>query len=1111
MTQIASSWTLYRTKSCKWFALASSRAVALCLSASSGMVRPRLLFSLLIVLAPIYLVGTRSRLHASGNTITVNNLTDPASTSGNGFCTLREAINNANAAADTSGGDCVAGTGTDTINFSVSGTITLSGTLKILANNVTIDGSGQTITIDGTHTYEVLANSSTLDLNQLIIANGSGTYGSGVTSNGTLTVTNCTFSGNGPAYQGGGILSEGSLTVANSTFTNNSASYGAGINNYFGTMAVTNSTFANNSANGSGIFGYGGTTTITDSTLSLNNGAAIFVNAGGSVTLKGSVLSGNSGGNCSGSTFVNSGYNIADDTSCGLGASTGSKGQTIGDSVDPLLSTSGLQNNGGTTSTIALQAGSPAIAAVPLAQCAVATDQRNDPRPAPAYNACDIGAYEYQLPPAIVVNTLSDASPSGDGYCSLREAINNANSPGVDTTGGDCAIGSSSNIINFSVRGAITLTSTLPTIANSSPGFLTIDGSGQNITIDGAGTYRILIVNSGATLSLNGLTLAHGVQVPYNRGGAIWNRGTLNVTNSTLSNNNASTGKAIYNDYGTLTVTGTTFSNNTGNGDGVIGNGDGNNGNGGNITITNSTFSGNSAPASRGSCIFMDLGTLSITNSTFSGNSSSICIFNFAGPITVTNSILAGNPGGNCFGTITDGGNNISDDSSCSFGNPTGANGQTLGDSIDPMLDPNGLINNGGPTFTIALQSTSLGIDAVPVADCPSTDQRGTSRPAPGYNACSVGAFEFGNVLPTPTATATESATPTPTATPTATATATATLTATATPTRTATATRTPTPTSTPTPVAVVPASLALGSEPVGNTVSKNLTVKNTGRALLIIQSIVSSNPAEFAPGNSTCPNTGLIPAATCTISIGFTPAGLGARSATLTLTDNAGTGSQHVALSGSGTADVTTAVTAVTWPNVSFGTPVTRSIAVTNHQAIPVNVSESISGTNATDFSVTGGTCGSTIAPTATCTIALKFTARALGSESASIAISTNPDTASPHMVSLSVPGTIPATVAPASLAYGALLPTDLQTKTVTVTNKSPFTLSLSDGISGADPADFTILGGCGPSLAPNSFCTIAVTFIPTEVGTRIATLTVGIAQDPTSPHNVSLTGTGL
>src|SRR5689334_21200434 len=52
-------------------------------------------------------------------TITVNSTADDA-TAGNGQCTLREAINNANAASDTSGGDCTAGTtGTNTINFSV--------------------------------------------------------------------------------------------------------------------------------------------------------------------------------------------------------------------------------------------------------------------------------------------------------------------------------------------------------------------------------------------------------------------------------------------------------------------------------------------------------------------------------------------------------------------------------------------------------------------------------------------------------------------------------------------------------------------------------------------------------------------------------------------------------------------------------------------------------------------------------------------------------------------------------------------------------------------------------------------------------------------------------
>ena len=42
-----------------------------------------------------------------------------------------------------------------------------------------------------------------------------------------------------------------------------------------------------------------------------------------------------------------------------------------------------------------------------------------------------------------------------------------------------------------------------------------------------------------------------------------------------------------------------------------------------------------------------------------------------------------------------------------------------LGDNIDPMLDPAGLQDNGGPTFTIGLQSISPAIDAISTANCP--------------------------------------------------------------------------------------------------------------------------------------------------------------------------------------------------------------------------------------------------------------------------------------------------------------------------------------------------------------------------------------------------------
>ncbi len=293
----------------------------------------------------------------AGNTIIVNNITDPVSVSGNGFCTLREAINNANAESDTTGGDCVAGTGTDTIVFSVSGTITLSSSPPPIANILTIDGSGQTITIDGDFNYQVLYVSSgaTLNLAALTITHGAasplceGGGGVYVDYGGTLNVTNSTFFENGAINGGGGIYNDGTLNVTNSTFSENSAYYlggGGGIYND-GTLTVTNSILA--------------------SSLS--------------------------GGNCAG-TIASGGYNISDDGSCGFGNSTAADGQTIGDNVDPLLDPNGLQLNGGPTQTIALESGSPAIDAIPIANCPP-TDQCGDPRPAPGYSACDVGAFEY--------------------------------------------------------------------------------------------------------------------------------------------------------------------------------------------------------------------------------------------------------------------------------------------------------------------------------------------------------------------------------------------------------------------------------------------------------------------------------------------------------------------------------------------------------------------------------------------------------------------------------------------------------------------------------------------------------------------------------------------
>jgi hypothetical protein len=105
-------------------------------------------------------------------------------------------------------------------------------------------------------------------------------------------------------------------------------------------------------------------------------------------------------------------------------------------------------------------------------------------------------------------------------------------------------------------------------------------------------------------------------------------------------------------------------------------------------------------------------------------------------------------PPSNCFGTITDAGYNISDDSTCGFAKTGSANN---GDGVNPLLSSAGLADNGGPTQTIALQSGSPAIDAIPVANCTdqasppqpiTNDQRGFLRPDPGAAACDIGAYE---------------------------------------------------------------------------------------------------------------------------------------------------------------------------------------------------------------------------------------------------------------------------------------------------------------------------------------------------------------------------------
>ena len=310
-------------------------------------------------------------------------------------------------------------------------------------------------------------------------------------------------------------------------------------------------------------------------------------------------------------------------------------------------------------------------------------------------------------------------------------------------------------------------------------------------------------------------------------------------------------------------------------------------------------------------------------------------------------------------------------------------------------------------------------------------------------------------------------------------------------------------------------ASLAFSNVAVGQSATKTVTISNTGAVnALVVASAIISDPAEYAlSGSGTCgtiPIT-VAPKSNCTLGLTFTPASIGAHNATLTLTDNATTSPQHSSLSGTGIAALTTSKTSLVYGSVRFGLSGVASFAVTNHQTQPVNLSEGFSGTNAADFSITGGTCTASLAASTSCTLTVTFKPGVLGTETATLSISDSPDPLSPYTVALSTAATIPESVAPATLAFGTVLETSSKTLKTTVTNYSPYTISIASSLSGANASDFTITGGtCGASLAGKSSCTIGVKFKPTTTAAESATLAVTIPQDPSSPRNVSLTGTG-
>jgi hypothetical protein len=215
-------------------------------------------------------------------------------------------------------------------------------------------------------------------------------------------------------------------------------------------------------------------------------------------------------------------------------------------------------------------------------------------------------------------------------------------------------------------------------------------------------------LNIGASLTING----SGIVINGSTSGTIFNvTGSATFFNLTLEDSTeAITGSSS----ASISVRGSTILDNTDGLDGV------------NATVTNSTFSGNTAA--------INGGTVSLYDSTISGGTFGTENAN----LTTGNSIIYGNGTDVDSGTVvTDLGNNLIGGGG---GFSNGANGDIVG--TNPNLGSLG--NYGGPTLTYALLAGSPAIDTGSNAIIPAgvtTDQRGFARIS--GTAVDIGAFEY--------------------------------------------------------------------------------------------------------------------------------------------------------------------------------------------------------------------------------------------------------------------------------------------------------------------------------------------------------------------------------
>jgi subtilisin-like proprotein convertase family protein len=191
------------------------------------------------------------------------------------------------------------------------------------------------------------------------------------------------------------------------------------------------------------------------------------------------------------------------------------------------------------------------------------------------------------------------------------------------------------------------------------------------------------------------------------------------------------------------------------------------------------------------------------------------------------------------------------------------------------------------------------------------------------------------------------------------------------------------------------------------------------------------------------------------------------------------------------------------------------RTFTVTNTGATPIQTDEAtFAGDDPGDFSLTDDTCGSTLAPTATCTVDVAFDPDTAGSKSAQLRVQV--DSVGTLSAEMSGTGGPIAELDDSTFAFGeretVAGPSATHSFVLSGLSSDRDVQIASVALTGADAGDFAVTSNpCnGVTVGLGETCEVQVAFDPASGGAKTATLR--FATDAPTPNlDAQLTGTGL